>query len=109
LAHFGVFQLSGLPYVLRHCAGGMDPTYVGKQFYEQALMETDRSRLPVLIRAAWTAIDVGMEQLPSDSHAWLEKRQAISDALSGLRILKQESDFDSHPILKKKNFSAGVP
>ena len=72
----------------------MSPMFAWRQFYEQALVETDLSRLPVLIQAARAAIDRRIEQLPSDSPVSSEERQAIADALAGLRVLKQESDLN---------------
>jgi hypothetical protein len=64
----------------------------GWQRYEEAILERDRSRLPVLIRAAHAAIDARMQQLKSDHHGSAEERQAILDALAGLRVLGRETN-----------------
>jgi hypothetical protein len=65
--------------------------YAWQQFYRQAILETDRSRLPVLVRAARAAINVRVEQLRVAPEASDTERQAIEDALAGLRILEQEA------------------
>lgn len=70
----------------------MSPGYRWKQFYEDAILETDQSRLPVLIRMANAAIHARMEQLLQDHQASAEEQQALSDAIAGLRVLKRESD-----------------
>lgn len=75
----------------------MSPTYGWQRFYQDAVLETDRSRLPVLIRAAHAAIDARMEQLGHDhlghdDQGSTEERLAIADAIAGLRVLKHEAD-----------------
>jgi hypothetical protein len=72
----------------------VSPSYGWQRFYEDAILETDRSRLPVLIRTAHAAIDARIEQLKDDHHGSAEERQAIADAIAGLRVLKRESDFN---------------
>ena len=70
----------------------MSPAYGWQRSYEEAVLETDRSRLPILIRAARAAIDARIEQLKHDQPASAEERQAIADALASLRVLKREAD-----------------
>lgn len=70
----------------------MTPIYVWQQFYQQAILETDRSLLPVLIRAAQAAIDLRIDQLRFDDLDSTAERDAIADALTGLRVLEQESN-----------------
>jgi hypothetical protein len=72
----------------------VSPAWGWQRFYEDAIVETDRSRLPVLIRTAHAAIDARMEQLTHNDHneAGTEERRAIADALAGLRVLARESD-----------------
>ena len=53
-------------------------------------LETDRSRLAARIQAAEAAIKVRAQELNSHHEGTEEKRIAINDALSGLRILRQE-------------------
>ena len=67
--------------------------YGWQRFYEAAVLETDRKRLPVLIQAAHAAIDARMEQLEC-AHGSGEERQAIEDALAGLHVLRQEVDVN---------------
>ena len=74
----------------------MNSTYVWQQFYERAILETDRSRLPILIQAARAAMDVRIEQLRSESHASPAEQEAIADALTGLRVLTQEVGSTQH-------------
>jgi hypothetical protein len=66
--------------------------YGWQRFYEDAILETDRARLPILIRAAHAAIDARLQQLQNHHPASAEERQAIADAMAGLRVLKHEAD-----------------
>jgi hypothetical protein len=81
----------------------MNRTYDWQRPYEAAILETDRSRLPKLIADAQAAIDARMAVLRSPSDAAAprkgngtadgldhEERQAIADALAGIRILIKE-------------------
>lgn len=61
-----------------------------QRFYEAAILETDRTRLPQLLRSAQAAIDARVEQLRADQQDHAAERQAIADALAGLRVLKGE-------------------
>ncbi len=61
--------------------------------YEQALLEVDREKLKQKLLKAESAIFLRLQQLvnSSDGHA---ERQAIDDALSGIRVLKtQQLDY----------------
>jgi hypothetical protein len=62
-----------------------------QRLYEAAILEIDRSRLPGLIELAQAAIDARIEILAADHQGTPEERQALADALSGLRVLKMES------------------
>jgi hypothetical protein len=76
----------------------MNGTYEWQRPYEAAILETDRSRLPRLIAEAQAAIEARMEVLSSfpngktgpEDYRIAEEKQAIADALSGMRILKKE-------------------
>jgi hypothetical protein len=68
----------------------MSSTYVWQYFYQLAILETNHSRRPLLIRAARAAIDVRIEQLRSDANSSIEEREAIAEALVSLRALKQD-------------------
>jgi hypothetical protein len=73
----------------------IDRTYGWQRPYEAAILETDRVRLPKLIAEAQAAIDARMKALNSPSgreqaNGVFEERQAIEDALAGIRILIRE-------------------
>lgn len=72
----------------------MGPPFGWQRFYQDAILETDPSRLPVLIRAAHAAIDARVEQLKNDHHASAEERQAIADDLVSLQVLKRETSLN---------------
>jgi len=69
----------------------LSPLYVWQRFYENAVLETDRARLPVLIRAAQGAIQARMQQLKQDHKPPAEELQALEDAMAGLHVLKREA------------------
>jgi hypothetical protein len=60
-----------------------------QRHYEAAILETDRSQLPKLIKAAQAAIDERLEELRSDHQNTPEEKRAIADALIGLNILRK--------------------
>jgi len=68
----------------------MTARYDWLRLYEAAMLETDRLRLPGLIRAAQTAIDARVEELRSNHGDTPEETQALADALVGLNILRKE-------------------
>jgi len=65
-------------------------TYGWQRFYEAAILETKRNRLPALIESAQAAIDARLRQLHSDHQSSENEKMAIEDALNGLRILREE-------------------
>jgi hypothetical protein len=67
-------------------------SYGWQRFYEQAILETDRTHLPRLIQTAQAAIQARMEQLRGDHQDDAAERQAIADALAGLQVLKGETE-----------------
>ncbi|MFZ0817781.1 MAG: hypothetical protein WAM78_19810 [Candidatus Sulfotelmatobacter sp.] len=60
------------------------------RLYEAAILETDRSRLAARIQAADAAVKVRAQELSNHYEGTEEERVAISDALSGLKILRKE-------------------
>jgi hypothetical protein len=58
--------------------------------YEAAILETDRTKLAARSQAAEAAIKVRAQELSDHYEGTEEERIAINDALSGLRILRQE-------------------
>ena len=67
-------------------------TYDWQRHYETAILEVDRSRLPRLIEAAEAAIHARIKELESDHLGTAEERQAITDALNGLKVLRKETE-----------------
>ncbi|MFZ0807114.1 MAG: hypothetical protein WAN03_13055 [Candidatus Sulfotelmatobacter sp.] len=68
----------------------MSRVYGWQRFYEAAILETNRSRLPALIQAAQAAIDARLQQLQSDQNGAADEKLAIADALAGLNVLRKE-------------------
>lgn len=70
----------------------MEPTrcYPWQWFYELAILETDRAKLPALIKAAQAVIDARVAEIQSMNNATADERLAIEDAINGLRMLINE-------------------
>jgi hypothetical protein len=68
----------------------MRAEYVWEEVYKAAMVEIDDGKLPNRIRAAKAAIDNRLHDLQMDHVGAPEERQAISDALAGLIILRRE-------------------
>jgi hypothetical protein len=64
--------------------------YVWDEAYRAALVETDDTKLGELIEAARSAIDDRLRELQMDHGGTPDERQAIIDAISGLRVLGRE-------------------
>ena len=62
--------------------------------YEAAILETDRSRLAERIQIAEEAITSRKRELDGNRVGTEEERSAIRDALSGLRVLRDEIKED---------------
>ena len=69
----------------------MSRRYQWEEYYEAAILETDRFRLPAVIKTAQTAINSRIEELEKDHQGTPEERDAIASALAGIRILQQEA------------------
>jgi hypothetical protein len=63
---------------------------VWRELYRNAFVETDDRKLPNLIQVAKAAIYDRIHELLMDHGGTPEERQAISDALAGLNILRRE-------------------
>ncbi len=74
----------------------MKAHYVWEESYEAAVLETDDKKLPKRIQAAKSAIDDRLHDLQTDHGGMPEERQAISDALAGLNVLRRELQIRSH-------------
>ena len=68
----------------------MDALYVWHDLYRAAVLETDRVRLQQALHAAKAAIDDRLQELQADHGGTSEERQAISDALSTLNLVRRE-------------------
>lgn len=68
----------------------MTRVYGWQRFYEEAMLETKRMRLPKLIQTAQAAIEARLGQLRANPHDSQEERQALADAQAGLRVLSRE-------------------
>lgn len=60
------------------------------------MLETDHETLPNQLHAAKAAIDARLHELQLGHGGSLEERQAISDALHGLNMLRGELEARSH-------------
>ena len=61
-----------------------------RDFYCEAVLETDDARMPELIDSAHRAIQVRVHELAQDHMGTPEERQAIANALSALDTLRAE-------------------
>jgi hypothetical protein len=68
----------------------MATEYPWQRLYEEALLETDRSKLEQRTKAATLAIQARVQELNRDHHGTAEERTAIHSALSGLTVLQRE-------------------
>jgi hypothetical protein len=82
-----------------------------RKLYEAAMLELDRSKLQARIDDAYAALRKRAEELMAacdDDNRVLEERQAIADALHGLRTLeKVELQRSSEVALPRENYSVG--
>jgi hypothetical protein len=69
--------------------------YVWEQLYKAAILETDDGKLQKCLRAAKAAIDARLHELQLDHGGTPEERQAISDALSSLNVIRRELERGS--------------
>ena len=64
--------------------------YVWEEVYKAAVLELDREKLSERVRAAKAAIDVRLHELQLDHGGTPEERQALSDALATLNVIRRE-------------------
>jgi hypothetical protein len=74
----------------------MKADYAWQELYEAAILETSREKMQPRILAAKTAIDARLYELQRDHGGTPEERQAISDALTGLNLLRKEIETRAH-------------
>src|ERR1700680_1409943 len=70
-------------------SSGEVPMYGWEESYKNAMLETDRSRLPKRIKAAQVAIDQRLQEINS-GHDSREERHGILDLLAGRNLLRRE-------------------
>jgi len=70
--------------------------YVWQGSYQAAILETNDNKLPNRLQAAKGAIDNRLHDLQRDHGGTPEERQAITDALGGLNVLRRELQIRSH-------------
>jgi hypothetical protein len=73
----------------------MKAHYAWEESYEAAILETDDKKLQNRIQAAKAAIDNRLHELQFDHGGRPEERQAITDALGGLSLLRRELQMRS--------------
>jgi hypothetical protein len=73
----------------------LETDYVWKERYKAALLETDRGKLQKLLLSAKAAIDARLHELQMDHGGTPEERQAISDALGNLNVVRRELESSS--------------
>jgi hypothetical protein len=81
----------------------MEANDVWQDLYKAAVLETDDEKLHKRLRAAKAAIDVQLHELQSNHHGGMpDERQAISDALAVLNVLRREREARSHDTNSSK-------
>lgn len=73
----------------------MQADYVWEELYEAAVLETDDKNLPNRLQSAKAAIDSRLREIQLDHGGTPAERQAISDALHGLDVLRKELETRS--------------
>ena len=66
------------------------PHYPWQKQYEAAVLETKHEKIQPRIREAKAAIDARLHEMQLDHGGTPEERDAISDALAGLNVLRRE-------------------
>ena len=67
-----------------------------EQLYEVAIVETNLAKMQQHTQAAKAAIDARLHELQMDHGGTREEQQALSDALTGLRVLARE--IEARPL-----------
>ena len=67
-----------------------------EQLYEVAIVETNLAKMQQHAQAAQAAIDARLHELQMDHGGTREEQQALSDALTGLRVLERE--IETRPL-----------
>jgi hypothetical protein len=73
----------------------MKADYVWKGPYQAAMVEIDHGKLQESLQAAKAAIDNRLHELQLDHGGTPEERQAITDALANLNVIRRELEKGS--------------
>jgi len=73
----------------------MKAHYVWEGPYKAAVRELDREKLPQRVHEAKAAIDARLHELQLDHAGEPEERQALSDALAALNVIRRELERGS--------------
>ncbi len=74
----------------------MKADYAWQELYEAAVLETNHEKIQPRIREAKAAIDARLHEMQLDHGGTPEERDAISDALAGLNVLRREVETRAH-------------
>ena len=67
-----------------------------QDLYEAAIVETNLEKIQPSLRVAKAAIDARLHELQMDHGGTREEQQALSDALTGLKVLERE--IEARPL-----------
>ena len=70
---------------------GVPTSYSWQESYQAALLETDWTKMVELVQAAESEIHKRRLQLSKDHNATREEREAVVNALNGLRVLRMDA------------------
>jgi hypothetical protein len=73
----------------------MKADYVWEESYKAAILETDDKKLPDHLHAAKGAIDRRLQEMQTHHGGTPKERQAITDALAGLNVIRRELETRS--------------
>jgi hypothetical protein len=74
----------------------MKAEYPWQELYEAAILETDDAKLLKCLPLAKAAIDARLQELQTDHGGTSQERQALSDALVGLNVLRRDLQARLH-------------
>jgi hypothetical protein len=76
----------------------MKADYAWQELYEAAVLETDDGKLANRLPVVKAGIDARRQKLQIEYQGTREERQAISDALRGLDVLRRALETRSHEM-----------
>jgi hypothetical protein len=72
-------------------SGEFKLTYSWQESYHAALLETDWTKMVELVQAAESEIHKRRMELSKDNNGTQEEREAVVNALNGLRVLRMDA------------------